>query len=75
MMLATDSFVEIYIYRFGRRNYLARQSCKIRIPKMVIEGPIPDMYNTLAYICIYILIKLFVFLSFAIAKSKIDEIR
>ena len=43
MMLATDSFVEMYIYRFGRRNYLARQSCKIRIPKMVIEKPIPDM--------------------------------
>ena len=49
MMLATVSFVEIYIYRFGRRNYLVRQSCKIRIPKMVSEGPIPDMYNTLPY--------------------------
>ena len=48
-MLATDSFVEMYIYRFGRRNYLARQSCKIRIPKMVSEGPIPDIYNTLPY--------------------------
>ena len=55
MMLATDSFVEIYIYRFGRRNYLARQSCKIRIPKMVIERPIPDIWNNLPYICIYIL--------------------
>ena len=88
MMLATDSFVEIYIYRFGRRNYLARQSCKIRIPKMVIEKPIPDISNNLPYICILSRYLCFCplyliywrcfanfFLEFAIAKTKIDKMK